>query len=275
MKLSECYPGKRVGKLVLLFEVRKPDKYTKSGVSHWYCKCDCGRYKEIKTGSLGKHTNSCGCSYKEKIKSPEEKSDKTTGSTYHKLYQVWKGILDRCYNSEHKFYCDYGGRGIKMCSEWKHDYYKFKEWAISSGYKPGAKRGSQTIDRINVNGNYEPDNCRWVNQKTQMNNRRINVCQVVNGEKLTLSTIAEKYNIPVATIFGRYNKGYRGNSLLKEYNVGEPGYIYKSDKLKKKHEVYAYLVSLSNEYNIPLSTLRNRYHKAGLRGKDLVTPKIK
>lgn len=78
----------------------------------------------------------------------------------------------RCYNKNSKDYMFYGGRGIEVCDEWLHNYPNFREWAYANGYDKDAPYGKCTIDRIDVNGNYCPDNCRWVDMKTQCKNRR-------------------------------------------------------------------------------------------------------
>ena len=87
--------------------------------------------------------------------------------SYSRLYKVWQGMKTRCYNPNFIYYCNYGGRGIMICDEWKNDFSKFYELAINNGYKEGL-----TIDRINNDGNYEPDNCRWITRAEQNRNQR-------------------------------------------------------------------------------------------------------
>lgn len=121
------------------------------------------------------------------------------------LYTVWSGMLSRCRNKNHKQYKDYGGRGITVCEEWK-DFSVFREWALSNGYVDGGDYCS--IDRIDVNGNYEPSNCRWANRKVQMNNRRVNVLLTYNGETKTLAQWADAFGICYSTFMSRYDRGW-------------------------------------------------------------------
>ena len=101
-----------------------------------------------------------------------------------RLYRVWLGMKERCYYPKHKKYKNYGGRGITVCDEWKTHFKTFKEWAIANGYDYNAPRGSCTLDRINNDGNYCPDNCRWVNSKVQANNRRVRIDAIPEEEKV-------------------------------------------------------------------------------------------
>lgn len=123
------------------------------------------------------------------------------------LYTVWSDMLSRCRNKNHRQYKDYGGRGITVCQEWK-DFPTFREWAFATGYVDGNNREKCTIDRIDVNGNYEPSNCRWANRKEQMNNRRVNVLLTYNGETKTLAQWADTLGICYSTITSRYCRGW-------------------------------------------------------------------
>ena len=130
-----------------------------------------------------------------------------------KLYGVWGSMLSRCNNPNHHLYKNYGGRGIKVCKEW-NDFSAFREWAIKNGYVEGENRRQCSIDRIDVNGNYEPSNCRWATAETQMNNRRVNVSLTYGGETKTLSQWAKALGINYSTICSRYCRGWDIERML-------------------------------------------------------------
>lgn len=131
-------------------------------------------------------------------------------TSYSKLYGVYKHMKERCYNKNHRSYHNYGGRGIKVCDEWLHNFVNFCIWAIGNGYTVGLE-----IDRIDNNKGYSPDNCRWATRKQQANNRRTNVLLTYNGKTQTMKQWAEELNIPYDTIKRRRLRGCNDvNSLL-------------------------------------------------------------
>ena len=174
--------------------------------SRYLCKCDWGKEKIVFGENLtGGKTKSCGCFQKEQA----SKANTTHGDTDSRLYNVWSAMKRRCFNSEVPEYHLYGGRGITMCDDWRDNYGSFRNWAYANGYDANAKRGDCTIDRIDVNGNYEPSNCRWVSQKAQMNNVSYNHLIEYNGEKHTVAEWADIYNMPYARLSQRITKyGY-------------------------------------------------------------------
>lgn len=148
-------------------------KFKHQHKTYCFCICECGNYTHILTTNLVNNiVKSCGCWRNEQArKTCIRKNFKHGKANYNnnRLYRIWSAIKCRCSNSNTPQWNDYGGRGISICNEWKNDYLKFEEWALENGYSD-----KLSIDRIDVNGNYEPNNCRWATQKTQCRNRRNN-----------------------------------------------------------------------------------------------------
>jgi len=145
----------------------------------WLCRCECGNEIQVNSSKLRNgHTRSCGCIIVEKIGNLNKKYLNSN----KRLYSVYRGMLARCYDSKYASYNAYGGRGIQVCKEWKEDYDTFAKWAFESGYDKNAVYGDCTLDRINVDGNYCPENCRWVNSVIQQNNRRDNLYAEYQGK---------------------------------------------------------------------------------------------
>lgn len=136
------------------------------------------------------------------------------GEKYTRLYKVWRGMKERCLYSWHSQWKNYGGRGIKVCPEWSNSYIAFRDWAMSHGYDPNAKKGECTIDRIDVNGDYEPTNCRWVSAKVQCNNKRNNHLLTLNGETHNITEWSEITGLSNDTITVRLKHGWNIEDVL-------------------------------------------------------------
>ncbi|MGV7002497.1 helix-turn-helix domain-containing protein [Priestia megaterium] len=194
-KYREDLTGRVFGRLTVI-EYGGFDQ--KHKVATWKCKCECG--EEITTRKqnlLSGDTRSCGCLQRETVTATATKH----GLHNHRLYKIWHGMRGRCNNPNAPHYERYGGRGIRVCEEWDKSFETFYKDMIDT-YKEGL-----TIDRIDVNGNYEPGNCKWATMMEQGNNRRNNRVIEVFGETMTIAQAARKYNVKERTLRDRIKRG--------------------------------------------------------------------
>ena len=181
--------GKTFGRLTVIS--RSKNKF---GRVYWLCKCECGNEKSISGKELNNgNTRSCGCLRKE-ISATKAR---THGQTESRLYYIWLTMKQRCENPNSAKAKDYCHRGITVCPEW-HSFEVFQEWALANGYADNL-----TIDRIDNNKDYSPDNCRWTDNKTQANNRRSNVLITFNGITQTIAQWAEQLGMKFNTLQNR------------------------------------------------------------------------
>jgi hypothetical protein len=175
--------GQRFGRLLVI----KPLGINKHGVYEWLCKCDCGKeIIVIGTSLRSGNTRSCGC-YKPNFRH---------GKHDTRLHHIWGGMKQRCNDKNCKSYINYGGRGVSVCDEWSNDFMAFYTWALQNGYND-----SLQIDRIDVNGNYEPLNCRWVTLNENKSNRRISKTITGDFYKLTVYECAALLGVSWSKIY--------------------------------------------------------------------------
>lgn len=196
--------GKRFGRLTVID--RAPNRISKCGLPNvrWNCVCDCGNEVTVDGSSLRNgHTQSCGCYHLDRaIEANITHGDSHGGvcSCKNRLYSVWCNMKSRCMNHNNKRYYRYGGRGITICKEWIDDYASFRQWSYDNGYQDNL-----TLDRVDNNEGYSPDNCRWVTYKDQANNTSRNVIIEYDGEEKTLMQWSEylgiSYNVLKSRIF--------------------------------------------------------------------------
>lgn len=191
--------GQKFGRLTVVQEL--PNRLIgiteRRKIRCFLCQCDCGKTHEINiSGLANKGTKSCGCLLGLAHTHGESRAGK-------KEYKTWHYINERCHNTKHKSYKNYGGRGITVCDRWRHSYETFLS---DMGRAPSSKH---TMDRIDSNKSYEPSNCRWATMKEQQNNRRNNLNIGHNGEVLTMAQWAERLNENYQTLRGwlNYKKG--------------------------------------------------------------------
>lgn len=173
-----------------------------SGHSYWVCRCECGEEKTIRGSHLlSGHTTSCGC----------QKGNLSHKGSRTRLYAIWSGMRERCYNPKSASYVYYGARGIIVCNEWK-DFTKFRDWAVANGYND-----CLTIDRIDNNSGYSPENCRWATAREQANNTRKTRVLIHNGEAHSVSEWARILGIKQSTLSMRINKyGWSAEKALRK-----------------------------------------------------------
>lgn len=190
MKLKDL-TGKRFGRLVVIEKAPSKNKRTM-----WKCQCDCGTIKNISSIGLTRGTSkSCGCYNLEKL---SERAKHNMSKT--KLYKIWSCMKYRCNSGNYPQKKYYKEKGIKLYELW-NDFNNFYEWAKDKYFE------GSSIDRINTNGNYEPKNCRFVDNYIQANNKTNNRIYKYNGESLTIGELARKYNVNYFALRERLNKG--------------------------------------------------------------------
>ena len=166
----------------------------------WWCRCSCGAEFECPGNALIRgNTKSCGCLSKELTIKRSTKHGAATRKNKHPIYRNYHHMLERCYNPNNKNYNLYGARGITVCETWKNDFSTFFNWALSNNWQQGL-----SIDRIDNNGNYYPENCRWSTQLEQCNNQNKNIVLTYQNKTQTLSQWARELNMPYACLYDRY-----------------------------------------------------------------------
>lgn len=236
----------------------------------WKCKCDCGNEIVVRKDSLlSGHAKSCGCYLAERY---IDGHLKTHGMSDSRLYKTWISMRRRCYANSDSSYQAYGGRGITICEEWKNNFQAFADWAYANGYNENKNRRYQSIDRIDVNGNYCPDNCRWADCETQNYNKRVTRKIVVEGKEKTLKDIEKEYGIPMSTLRSRYKKyksgKYTVEDMISKEKICKP---HKNNTFIEVDGVTKRLCDWERETGIGRKTIMNRY-KRGIRGKELFEP---
>ena len=192
-KLVNDLSGQRFGRLVAI----APEGTTRK--TKYICQCDCGNVKVVRADTLlNGGCKSCGCLKKEqdKINLTKHYSHQKSGT---RIYEIWCGMKKRCFNKNNARYWDYGGRGITVCDEWKNSFQSFYDWAMSNGYQENL-----SIDRIDNNGNYCPENCKWSTNKEQCNNRRSNIKITIGNSTRTLVEWCEIFEVDYQKARMRY-----------------------------------------------------------------------
>lgn len=197
MGIKQDLTGRRFGKLTVVSEAGHRGKNVA-----WLCICDCGKETIARANHLRSGARvSCGCRRSE--------SKMKYDSKHNRIYSIWRGMKERCYYKHNKRYEQYGGRGIKVCMEW-HNFATFQEWALSSGYSD-----ELSIDRIDNNGNYSPENCRWATNIEQANNKSQSKIIDCEGKCMTLAQWCKILSLPYSSVYRRLSKGWTFEQAIK------------------------------------------------------------
>lgn len=247
MGTLENLSGCRFGRWLVTDTHERRNKRT-----YWECVCDCGQTRFVLAQNLKNGESvSCGCFNRELASKRLIEHNSKGYDTKERLYNIWKLIKARTLNKNSPAFNYYGGRGIRICDEWK-TYKPFMEWAKANGYKDDL-----TIDRIDVNGDYCPENCRWATPKQQSNNKRNNRVLEYQGEKLTLAELSEKTGISYCTLKYRANHGLPLTNDTYQAEV----YGYKGEQMT--------MYGISKKTGLSYSAIRYRIKK----GIDLDAPR--
>lgn len=175
----------------------------------WKCRCECGKEVNVSGHNLRRgKTKSCGCLHDDNARNLS-KTNTIHGESNTRLYGIWTDMKTRCLNKNCNRYERYGARGITICDEWINSYENFANWAKNNGYSD-----ELSIDRINNDLGYSPENCRWATSYEQANNKSTNVYVEFNGEVLTLTQLARLYDLRPSLVIKRYRNGKREHDLI-------------------------------------------------------------
>ena len=249
--------GQRFGRLTVV----KYAGVNSSSRAMWECVCDCGG-KKITSGKNLKSgwALSCGCLQRE-TRANNGKKNKTHGQKGTRLYNTWAHMKQRCENPKNDDYNNYGGRGICVCDEWQ-EFEPFYEWAMSNGYNE-----KLTIDRIDVNGNYEPNNCRWADAYTQHNNTRTNTYVVYKGQRKTASQWSRELKISKCRL---YRQLKNGKTLEEIINTPPRGSHY-LEVDGQKHTIAEW----ARIYDMPYDVVEARVNRYGWSAEKALTTPIR
>ena len=200
--------GKRFGRLLTL-RLGEPKVYGRKKARTWWCQCDCGVLSNVYEGSLySGGTRSCGC-----LKLERARQTKTVHGCYGTPeYKVWNAMIQRCTNPNQKAWKYYGGRGIAVCSRWSYPG-GFVRFYSDMGPRPSSQH---QIDRIDNNGSYAPENCRWVLRAQQIRNTRKTRMLQHNHRKMSLKEWADEVGAPYSVLWARLSKGWSIKRVLSE-----------------------------------------------------------
>ena len=234
------YTGQKFGRL---FVVKRVDNNKYQQVQ-WLCRCECGGEKVVTANALREgYTKSCGCLKKEQ--DYINIAHKTHNMSSTRIYNIWRQMKSRCYSpncKRHKFYYD---KGIIVCNEWKNDFVTFYNWAIENGYKENL-----TLDRIDNDGNYEPNNCRWATITEQNNNQSNNIKIRYNNKTYSVKEFSNEYKIKRDTLCYRLKKGWSIKKIINTPIQSKKSIFFKGDYYTAKE--------LAEKYSIKVGTLQTR-----------------
>lgn len=209
IKYDESYIGNKYNFLTVIGY-----EYDRYGNRCFKCRCDCGNeVLETPKYLIDGVVKSCGCMQKELLREDFIVHGGCAFGKPERLYRVFRGMIERCCNPNHPSYVNYGGRGITVCSEWRNDYQAFRKWAVENGYDETKSRKEQSIDRIDNNKGYEPNNCRWATAKVQRNNQRPHkerkkrAMITFNGQERPKRDVCKEFGISVETFNYRVKNG--------------------------------------------------------------------
>lgn len=197
--LFRCHDltGQKFGRLTVI----GLDESRQTRKTYWICQCECGGIKSARSDSLlCGAIKSCGCLHNETAARNVAKNH-THKQSSTRLYKIWQGMKRRCNDKNTACYDRYGGRGIKVCDEWNNSFEPFFKWAMNNGYSE-----ELSLDRIDNNGNYEPNNCKWSTNQEQCNNRRSNIKITIGNATKTLTEWCNIFEVDYNTVLSRYNR---------------------------------------------------------------------